>query len=112
MGSVPDPRSISQELSRGAQWTIGPPQSRLELSTGKLVFQKNRPSRGVSLHIQQTAGIPMNIPPLYEEVPSELVLPAGRYNLVFEAQGYKQDTATVGLIDSQMVTISIQLDRH
>ena len=106
------PRTISQELSRGTQWTIGPPQSRLELLTGKLVFQKNRPSRGVSLRIQQTAGIPMNIPPVYEEVPSELVLPAGRYNLVFEAQGYKQDTATVGLVDSQVLTIPIQLDRH
>jgi tetratricopeptide (TPR) repeat protein len=106
------PRTISQELSRGTQWTIGPPQSRLELLTGKLVFQKNRPSRGVSLRIQQTAGIPMNIPSVYEEVPSELVLPAGRYNLVFEAQGYKQDTATVGLIDSQVLTIPVQLDRH
>lgn len=107
------PRTIGQELSRGAQWTIGPPQSRLELSTGKLVFQKNRPTRGVRLRITQTAGsVPMNTPQAYEEVPAELVLPVGRYNLVFEAQGYKQDTATVGLIDSEPVTVPIQLDRR
>ena len=77
----------------------------------------NRSHVGVRLRIQQTAGIPMNLPSVYEEVPLGLVLPAGRYHLVFEflplplPPGVRQrnrHTETVELVDSQVLTINIQ----
>ena len=73
----------------------------------------NRSHVGVRLRIQQTAGIPMNLPSVYEEVPLGLVLPAGRYHLVFEflplplPPGVRH-TETVELVDSQVLTINIQ----
>jgi len=103
-------RTLNQTLSLGSQWNLPPPQSRVELISAKIIFQKLQPTRGVRLRIQQTAGVvPLEGPSTYEEVPPELTVPVGRYNLVSSASGYEDDHASIQLLEGQELTLSITL---
>jgi hypothetical protein len=104
-------KNFERSLTPGSQWTLGPAQSRLEATRGTFIFVKQQPTRGIRLTIRQATGVPMEGPETYAEIPEELPLPVGTYSFTFEADGYKPDKVTAGILKSQRLPIPISLVR-
>jgi serine/threonine protein kinase len=106
------PRTLNRIVALGSSWFIPRLQAHLEPVSGSIVFTKRDPARGVRLIIQQTKGVPLEVPTAYDDAPDSVVLPIGAYNLTFSAPGYQQDTVTAGLADSEKLQIEINLRRQ
>jgi hypothetical protein len=105
-------KNFDRSLKPGSQWNLDPPQSRLDAIRGTFIFVKQQPTRGIRLTIHQSLGVvPIEGPETYAEIPEELSLPVGTYNLTFAADGYKSETVTPNIIESQRLPIPISLNR-
>jgi serine/threonine protein kinase len=105
-------RTLNSIVALGSSWLVPRSQAHLEPISGTFLFAKRDPARGVRLTIQQIRGVPLEVPINYEEAPDSVVLPVGSYNLTFEAPGYKPETVTAGLAESEKLQMDINLQRR
>jgi hypothetical protein len=85
----------------------------LTMATATLTFVKVEPKTRVSLTLQQSQGdLPYQGPVRYPEVPAQVVVPQGIYNMSLSAPGYEQLDIHAALKDPQdRLNIEIRLTK-
>jgi hypothetical protein len=95
-------------IEPGRPTELGPPHSVLERFEGTVLFKVETP--GTTMRIEPTADVvDYTGPHELKEIPRQLSLPAGTYNLTFSAPGFAPDPITLQLVDQETKTISVRL---
>jgi len=106
------PKQVQVSL-RSGEVVVGPPDSVVERMEGMITFNGAEPRSGMSLRIDQTDGeIRYSGPNPIPELPREVRLPPGSYNLTFAAPGYGPETVHVVLVDQRTLNMPVKLTRR
>jgi hypothetical protein len=101
--------TMRRTFSLGADVSIGAPESRIKPITGTVRITGEVGEPGLRIQITQKQGlVPMEGSGAYENPPAgPIVLPVGKYEIVFSAPGFKPQPVTFGLTDSQDLRIPV-----
>ena len=106
-------KAVKLAIQAGQPAALAPPDSVLPRIEGTLRFVQREPKSGIAARIDPTANvIEYDGPREVNQVPAELKLPAGTYNITFSANGYAPDTYTIVVGDGDSKPIDIPLKKH
>jgi len=106
-------KSVTVSLRPGADNAIEAPESVLERITGTITFLPQEPKTGMSAKIDPSQGvIEYDGPRQLSELPPQLAVPTGTYNITFSATGYQPETYTVQIADHSNMKVDVTLKKR
>lgn len=106
-------KSVTVTLRPGADNAIEAPDSVLERITGTITFLPQDPKTGMTAKIDPSQGvIEYDGPRQLSELPPQLSVPTGTYNITFSATGYQPETYTVQIADHSNMKVDVTLKKR
>jgi len=107
------PKSVTVSLRPGADNAIEAPESVLERITGTITFLPQEPKTGMTAKIDPSQGvIEYDGPRQLSELPPQLAVPTGTYNITFSAAGYQPETYTIQIADHGNMRVDVTLKKR
>ena len=106
-------KTVTVSLSPGGDNAIDAPQSVLERMTGTITFLAQEPKTGMTARIDPSQGVvEYDGPRQLAELPPQLSVPTGTYNITFSANGYQPETDTIQIADRDNLKVPITLKKR